>query len=399
MDLVADEALRQHGWRVFRSSWRDRVIPMTGQGAKLQRVKIGEAYPVEGVVEGAAVPIEARGVELVTKSASLERLERLAIGQALGLSKVLYTQIVSVTGNPDPVNSQEETWEIGIAPFDGFITEININQQSVGTGQAFAIRTSAGQTMFQSSQFTTPSPFLTGVEPDLARGHLVSIFQEPLILRHLRLPIYSGDRIIIAIEEPPFFAAGTAMLEGSLVMEAFVSGSLSAAATASMFRAATSQSARASADAANMNARLKIEQEKTRRIQVQNEADLAKIRAIAGARQALARAAPPAAPPRVPTPPRTPLEGEGKTFVSAWNPSFGYIGYLIPDPPRGGRVNVFDNKYSVFDITGKLTEQGPIIPVASDQDIPPGARLSAVTKGVLSPAQIQDNARRVAGLF
>ena len=108
------------------------------------------------------------------------------------------------------------------------------------------------------------------------------------------------------------------------------------------------------------------------------------------ARQLASRAPTPPPPPRVRPAPAEPPAGAGQTFVSAWNPSFGSIGYLVPDPPRGGKVNVFDNTYTVWDITGKNVGSGPIIPVASDGDIPPGARISPIRGGVppkgLTPA-------------
>jgi hypothetical protein len=66
-------------------------------------------------------------------------------------------------------------------------------------------------------------------------------------------------------------------------------------------------------------------------------------------------------------------------------PNENSIGYLVPTPPRGGKVNTFGDEYSVFDITGKLIDRGKVELVRSQDQIPPSSRLSPNIRTTLSP--------------
>jgi len=192
---------------------------------------------------------------------------------------------------------------------------------------------------------------------------------------------------------------------GILGFEGFILARPGSQAASSMFGALTIEARRAATEAAAQSSRFSIEVERTRRAEIEAKArvDVAAIKAAPAPPSGgfignpynsillnpqfaptLARQAPrPAPPPRViPPKPESP-EGTGKTFVSAWNPSFGSIGYLIPDPPRGGKVNVFDNRYTIWDISGRNVGQGPIEPIRSDAEIPPGARISPIRGGTV----------------
>jgi len=382
--LIANENLRQHGWRVFRSSTRDRNIPLTGAGRALQRVRIAEALPVLNVYEGVAIPLDERIARAAEAQAVADVARPKAEGLGLGESKSIFFNLVTVTGNPDPVNANDEFFEVGIAPFDGFISELIFNTSIAGVALGYAFRTSAGQSVFSGRDFFVPAPFTPGFAPDYIRQMLEGIISPIMQLTDLRVPVYAGDRIIIAVRETPFFAVGQGLAAGVIGLESMIMGNLSARATVSAYSASAADGARAAREAAANQAKLDIEREKTRRVQIEQEAMTARLHVAANVKAVEQRSPAPAPVPRVVAPKPAPPDGTGKTFVSAWNPSYGMIGYLIPDPPRGGKVNVFDNKYSVFDITGRLTEQGPIVPVRSDQDIPPGAQLSPVRSGMLS---------------
>jgi hypothetical protein len=393
MELAQDENLRQQGWRVFRSSTRNRMIPLTGSGAKLQRIKIQEAFPVAGVFEGAAASDELREVVANTKAAAMARSkggEDVATGVMQYFSMILHNRVAgAVNGVP-----LDELFIVGTAPFDGWLREISADGTGGDQGGfRLAVRTSGGGTLFKGFDQTDLAAFTEFCEPDFLPLDARGTGNYVIDLRAGKVPCYAGDQIIVVLRNTNGKAVNASRARVQIGIEAVIFGSLSQRISGATLGLSMSQAAAANRQAAADALRLQIEQEKTRRQMLADEAALARINAVAGARLAEARLPAPSPAPRAKPAPREIPEGTGKTFVSAWNPSYGNIGYLIPDPPRGGKVNVFDNKYSVFDITGKLIEQGQIIPVATDQQIPPGARLSAVSKGTLSPAMALDLAR------
>ena len=393
MDLVQDESLRQQGWRVFRSSWRDRNVPLTSPSKVLQRIKIATAFPVEGVTEGAAAPVDLREAVSGARAAALLRTaggEDVALGVMQYFSTILHNRVAgAVNGVP-----LDEEFIIGVAPFDGWLKEISADDTGGDQGGfRIAVRTSGGGTLFKGFDQTDLLLFTEFLEPDFLPFDARGTGNYVIDLRNGKVPVYAGDQIVVVLRNTNGKAVNASRARVEIGIEAVTFGSLARRASNANLSLSMSQANAANRAVAADQLRLQIEQEKTRRQVLADQADLAKIQAIAGAKLAAARAPVPAPPPRAVRPPREPLDGEGKTFVSAWNPSFGCIGYLIPDPPRGGKVNVFDNKYSVFDITGKLVEQGQIQPVRTDQDIPPGARLSAVSSGVLSPAMALELAK------
>jgi hypothetical protein len=412
MDLERNSELRRHGWRVFRSASRDKLIPSSAVGRVLQRVKIAQAYPVEGVEEGASVSLESRLALQNARSVSAAAAERQASDRPLGVSQYMAYTITTQTGNPDPVNAANEEFVVGLAPFDGFITEAFLELQGGAVAQGMAFRTSGGQTMFTTRDFSAFAPGAPGAEPDMLPVIDLNFNPGVVTLRNLKVPVFSGEQVILVAKLGPAFGVGLQIGAGILGFESFILARPGSAAELSMFGALTVEARRGAREAISNDVKLKIEQERTRREMEKQQGMTARAqieaapRAPAGSfqgnptqpfefsasamRALQSRSAPPPPPPRVPPPPKEPAPGEGLTFVSAWNPSFGSIGYLIPDPPRGGRVNVFDNRYTVWDITGKQVDQGAIIPVPSSGDIPAGARLSAVARGTLSAALAAD---------
>jgi len=403
MELDDNEALRSQGWRVFRSSSRDRVIPASGLGAQLKRIKIHEAFPVASVGVGA----EAVGLEERSERAR-DFAERGAAAVEVGADRPLgLTQYIPFAAWRDPnifaiTNGVETSTVIGIAPFDGFLSELLFAVGGVGT-MNFAIRSSGGQTMFTAIDDASASALVLSLAPDFTDIVTSIPAGVPTTLRNLRMPVFAGEELTFVSRIPLDPGAGTQLLNGILGFESFVLAPSGTKVAASQFLALTAASREGAREAGTNANRLAVERERTERVRLETESrrEVARLAVEArqvgqrnltnpfnnvllsesALRQLASRSAPRAPAPRVPAPPRVPLEGAGKTFVGAWNPSFGSIGYLIPDPPRGGRVNVFDSKYTIWDISGRNVGSGQIVPVRSDGDIPPGARLSQVARG------------------
>jgi len=408
MMSAENEALRVKGWRVFRSSSRDRVIPGTGAGAHLQRIKISEALPVEGVFEGVAQPVEARNVAADLRAQAEAKARAAAAEIPLGVTRHIVYDLTTQVGNPDPVNFGEETFVIGIAPFDGFLTEMFLQLQGGAVVQGIAFRTTTGQTVFSTRDFSAIVPGFGGAEPDFLMPFDLNVTPAPFQLNRLKVPVYAGEEVFAVVRLGPAFPAGSQIGAGVIGFEGFILARPGSAAAQAQFGSLSAAARQAATEATKWAGMLALEREKTtratevERLKTERAAIVSQPRQASGGfignpyetpritdamTNAVQRQAPtPPPPPRVVRPPATPPEGTGLTFVSAWNPSFGSIGYLIPDPPRGGKVNVFDSKYTIWDITGKNIGEGQIIPVATDQDIPPGAKISAIRSGVKSQA-------------
>lgn len=408
MTLELNEALRLQNWRVFRSATRDHLIPQTGPGAKLQRIRINEAVPSGGTEFGIALTLEERQAIANQRKLDLALAQAESASKSIGVTKFIHVLARTTIANPSAVDTFDEIIEVATAPFDGFITEFGAVEPFGADLLGMAIRTSGGESMFRSFSNYAAGMAQSVVPPDfLSFAYFISVGSERT-LRNLHMPVFAGESIFFvsrvrggaaAFQQFPFVILG---------FESFTLAKAGSAAAVSAFGAIASASRLASSEAANQANQLGLAQEKTKQLQIQQSA-LTERAKLAVARpgpgpgfmvnpfgslpfsesalqQLASRRAIPPPPPRVPPKPSAPPEGAGKTFVSAWNASAGYIGYLIPNPPIGGRVNVFDNTYTIWDITGKNVGQGPIEPVTSDAQIPPGARVSPVKGGSLSPA-------------
>lgn len=404
MNLARDEALRVRGWSVFRSASRDHIIPQTGAGAHLLRIKIASALPVVGVMEGVAVPDAERERAAQEREKAVARARAAAEGIPLGVSRHIAYDLVTQVGNPDPVDFGEEEFVIATAPFDGFLTEMFLQLQGGGVVQSIAFRTTSGQTVFATRDFTPVVPGFGGAEPDFLPVPDLNFTPAPFQLQRLKVPVFAGEEVKAVVRLGALFPAGAQIGAGVIGFEGFILARQGSQAAVSQFGALTSAALTAAREAARQSSELAIERERTRRaLEVERlrteRAQLLVKQASPGGRYtmnpfnevltvregaaALERRAPTPPPaPRLLEAPPEPPSGEGKTFVRAWNPAGGSVGYLVPNPPPGGRVNVFDSRYTIWDASGRMVDSGAIIPVRSDQDIPAGARISRTLGGV-----------------
>lgn len=392
MDAERNSALRFHGWNVFRSSSRDHMIPSVSPGRVLQRIRIAEAFPVRGVEEGA----EAASLDLRAQiaAAGAERRSRVTGAEDIPLGQMQYIPAL-LRNTVATINNVavDEEFVIGIAPYDGYITEFiaNRNASDFG-GQRVAIRTSSGGTMFRSfdnNVGVTPSPFM---EPDFIPFDYAGTGIFGPELRRGKVAVFAGDQIIAVLRNTLAGAVGAARLFVTVGIEAVVLGSAGSRASLSAFSASAAQQAKANRDAAAAADRLAIERERTRRLELEIQGKIALADKLGAKSKAESRKAPEPPPAPYKDTPFTPTDGAGKTFVSAWIPNENSIGYLIPTPPRGGKVNTFGDEYSVFDITGKLIDRGKVELVRSQDQIPPASRLSSNIRTTLSPDTRQSQA-------
>lgn len=398
--------LRERGWRVFRSSTRDHLIPLTGQGAQLQRVRIGEAFPVRGLGVGAEATTGERreAVREARRASESQARDRVAAelpGETVGLA----ISASNPTANPGPAGTLvDDELLVGFAPFSGFISEVDLILSGASLAPVLvAIRTGSGGTVFRGGE--TFSPVTQNVPPEPDFLVLVDVVQART-LRGLRTDVLAGEQIFVVIRTQGLAGGNSVELYGTIVMRSTEGIDVAARVqlgTSSAVRAADRAALR---ESIAQSGRLAIEREKTKRAGLEAEARVSVAALTASARAARASGPmanpfqellvaekfaerertlrPPPAPPRIPPPPPSPPEGTGRTFVPAWMPSAGSIGYLVPTPPRGGKVNVFDGRFSVFDLSGKLVETGTVANIRSDGDIPPGARITPRT-GVALP--------------
>lgn len=390
MSLNQDEALRQQGWRVFRSASRDHQTPLVGADRKLMQFRIREAFPVLGVTEGAqAISLEERAANAEAAAALRAKTLRTPIPEA---DRV--TRHISLNwGNRAavPAAGSEEEIDLIVAPSDGFITELIWQSVVSATTWLLALRTDTGESVFLRGLAQNPAPFPAG-GPDFVNplGFNPALFYSVSVTK-CRVPVRSGERIFAVMRMPGPTPVNTNLVEMVMGFE-FADVSLSRKLTLEQSVARAVESAKFEVRGLSQtvaNARKAADEELKRIAGQLAESSAAVLKAGAAAAKRVSVVKQPV-PPKVPRPAPELPAGSDKTFVSAWNPSFGNIGYLIPDPPRGGRVNVFDNKYTVWDITGKMVSQGPIEPIATVEDIPPGAMISPVRGGVKSPAMRVD---------
>lgn len=403
LTLEDNRDLQARGWRVFRSATRDHLVPITGVERVLQRIRITEALPVAGVRVGAeALGEEQRAEVRSARERVVEEVTRLARERPTGETSTLSFSVSNVTPNPGPAgNVVDDVLFVGSAPFSGFITEVTL--QSI-TGGLFptliAIRTGSGASLFLGGQTFSPLSQNINHTPDFI---LVTTDDKAMSLRRVRVPVLAGEEVFVVVRTQGLAAPGSVDVFGTLTFESAEGAPVGARAALSAIGANRAAVAAATRQAFIMTKQLELERERTARAVELARLKVEQARALAEARRPayapvanpfqqlllradaqalLQRAAPPPPPPpRVPPPPEKPPEGAGKTFVSAWLPQAGAIGYLTPTPKRGERVNVFDGKYTIWDVTGKKVGEGPVEMVSSAAGIPPGARISRELPG------------------
>lgn len=398
MDLLQNEALRSKGWSVFRSSTRDRVVPGTGAGRTLQRIKINEAFPVGDVEVGAAVSTDERARVASLRGQAFKSSLDSAESRPVGVSTYLPFTVTTVNAALPAAVPNDHLVPVAVAPYDGFITELVVVTGTSGNVGAFAFRSTSGQTMFRSGGNRVPLAGAPSLLPDFCDLNTFGGSNDPITLRNLRMPVFAGDILTCVFRENTGVGAGIPVMTGIIGFEAFVLARPGSQASQSQFMALNTAAIVSARETATMSNRIDLEREKTRRAEIEAESRVRvaalnaegkrpsgqgmfnpfnNVLVMAGAQDKLQSRAPaPPAPPRIPAPKPEPPEGSGQTFVPAWLPSASSIGYLVPDPPRGGRVNVFDGKYSVWDVSGKLVSQGTVQTVPSGGEVPPGARIS-----------------------
>ena len=389
--------MREQGWRVFRSASRDHLTPATGVGQQLQRITLREALPVREAAGGLSVSLEARLAERAGEQVAMTEqqalLRRATEERGISWQRVCWGEDVSgLFGNVTRTLC-------GTVPFDSLISEVVFIVHG-GAGSIGSARVEFDNygTLF-SGAGTNSVGFPTDTVAPQSFANLLSD-SAVVALRGLRWFVGGGSRIFVDVVN----GGGGFITRAQVIL---VGEALSPAQRQVVTRPDVVPLGEIiSLRRADAEARLRKQQELIDAAVQRKRDELAfqeqRIAAIkeVGARQferAVGRVSPlglppqvvlqmrppsPPSPPRMRPPPPEPPEGAGKTFVSAWNPSFGSIGYLVPTPPRGGKVNVFNERYTIWDITGKNLGQGPIIPVRSDAEIPPGARISRDRGGV-----------------
>lgn len=397
-ELIRDELIRLHGWDCFRSSSRDHMVPFTSGGRVLQKIKINASLPSGDVQVGVVLSDEeraARAAAQVEAARSLRQTQAEPLGIMQYFSfNVTNTNAGAVFGEP----TDSET-VIGIASYDGWLKEIDLDANSSGaTRPAVAIRTSSGMTWFKGfsdQNFPVSSEFLA---PDFVQMNRTSFADARVHLTNGKVPVYAGDEIIIVLRDFNNTPAGVLDCIGLIGLEHVILARPGSQAAESQYRVLNTAAINAARDASNNAGRLALEREKTRRAEIEAQARV-KVAELAqqnkrpagvpmnnpfnqvllepGSQPTLQRRAPVVPPkPILEAPPAQAEGGKGKTFVSAWTPNDNSIGYLIPDPPPGGKVNVFDGKYTIWSASGQNLGSGPVENVRTDADIPANSRIS-----------------------
>lgn len=392
MDEKQNSALRYAGWNLFRSSSRDHVVPGVSPGRKLQRFRIDEAAPARGVMEEAvAVSLEQRQAAASVLS---QRRSSVSGGEDVitGEMKYFVGRISNDVVTPPNVPTDFPII-VGVAPFDGYLTEFNATGLgSDNFGISVAVRTSSGGTLFTSFEGPDTLVDVDFIEPDFFPVHFAYSAAGSGVLRRGRVPIFAGDQIILVMRTVTAFAIRGADVLCTVGLEGVNLGRVGSRVASASFDSSIRFNAAANREAAAASARLALEREKTRRLELEIQGKLALADKLGTRSKVETTKAPPPPPAPYKASPFTPQDGAGKTFVPAWMPNENSIGYLIPDPPRGGKVNVFGDRYSVFDLTGKLVSQGPVELVRSQDQIPPSSRLSSNVRTTLSPDTRQSQA-------
>lgn len=360
---------------------------------------MAEALPVSGVmVGGEALSLSDRAALAEQRTSLVAKVQSSADDRRLGLTRALVYNLYSVTGNPSNSVAAVEEIPLFTVPFDGFITEVNLELSGGATPYALGFKTSSGQSFFSTLDMGVVIPTGGTPEPDMLPLGAYSITNSRLELRNLRVPVFGGEQIIARALENPLFPGGAQMGSGVMVCEAYLFAQPGSAAAMSQFGALLTQTARANSDAQRYASQIEIERERTRRAQLEAQAriEVAKLAAqkpvqasntglnpfnlvlADRAAQSRVQSRAPVLPPPQPAfaPPSATLDGAGKTFVAAWAPTANSIGYLVPNPPPGARVNVFDGKYTIWGASGAKLGEGLVENVRTDAEIPAEARVS-----------------------
>jgi len=383
------------------------MIPVTGSGRTLQRIALKAVLPVAGVGEGVVLSAEERAA-----IAAMQASRRAGVGtgeaQPLGIMQYLHFTVSNT--NPglvlgDPVDSEHI---IGVAPFDGWMREVLLDGTLSGaTLPSVAIRTSSGGTWFRSfedGQFPITTEFL---EPDFGRLNFPFPTGQRVELRGGKVPVYAGDQILVTLRDQNATPAGVLFVAGYIGFESVVLARPGTQAATSQFLALNTAAINAARDQASNAGRLALEREKTKRAALEAEARVKVAQlaletkraasvpmanpfnrvAVSQRGQQLQQARQPVTVPQPAfgseAPPST--SGKGKTFVSAWMPNQNSIGYLIPDPPPGGKVNVFGDTYTIWSASGQNLGQGKVELVRNESEIPAESRVSRNLGVSLSP--------------
>lgn len=403
LDPEVNRALRDQGWRVFRSSTRDHLVPVTGLGRTLQRIVFARVLPDPTVREGIALSTEEQAQQARLREGAFKELTA-TVDQPLGIMKYIHFDVTNQDAGVLLGAPTDSEIEVGVAPFDGWLREVLLDGSNSGaTLPHVAIRTSGGGTFFQSFSQNVSPDTTSFLEPDFVRLNTAQIQDRRVILRGGKVPVFAGERIFVVLRDINQTAAFILRVVGSVGFEAVILARAGSAAAQSQFLAligeerAATRLASAQATAVQIESiRLAQEREKTERAKVAAQAaqvtprsstfdvfnPFQQVLTLESAQPTVQRAASPPPPaPRVIPPKPAPPEGAGKTFVPAWVPTTGSIGYLIPEPKAGQRVTVFDNKFTVWDVTGRAVSSGPVEMVSAAQGIPEGSRVSRELRG------------------
>lgn len=406
--LEENEALRLRMWSVFRPGIRDHVVPMTSLGRVWQRFQVREAWgvpsaeqaiaaavvagaassgaraaavgaPVGEAAVGAAAPAVARaGVAAAVAARSPEERARAREereralrprvaeeGPVLRQTQYLYFEL-----NSDPVtvaNVEDQVHEIGVAPYDGFLTEVVIEEFGSSGERLVALRTESGQSFATAtSNIAYGNPWLDP-RPDFFDAERLAqtfVVGGRSVLRS-NVPVRAGERIYLVMRLAGLPLGGTMTVTGMVGVEAARAVGVGAAAVRQTVREQQVEVER-------------IVRRVVQRVPVVEEVPVAVPVERGG------RVVPPRPALRL-GPPAPPAGGEGLTFVEAWMPQAGAIGYLVPTPPPGARVNVFGDRFTIWDGSGRKVSEGTVQVVRSEQDIPEGARRSRSLGVVPSP--------------
>lgn len=397
-ELILNEELRLDGWDVFRSSSRDHMIPMTSGGRALQRIKMAEALPTLGVIQGVAVSDEERAAFAAARDrAESEVLGRMSRGGAIE-TRYRYFVISNLTAVA--VGIGEEEVEIALAPFTGVVNEVGFHTVGIGGSAVIALRTDNGVSFFKSESNDGFASVGVDCGPDFVNPFLIGVNNSTprSELKNLRIPVISGERVLMVLRMPAPTAIGGVAIEGYIGFSTGSVGSFDQRVLSSVVDARHERSVDADRAARELEARLAIEREKTRRVQLEADArikaaqlalegrrvkgireqatinELLSQRAAQERLRSRAPVVPP--PPAFAAPPAQATGGKGQTFVQSWMPQQGALGYMIPDPPPGGRVNVFNDRYTIWDQFGGKVGEGPVQPVQNTSQIPQDARMS-----------------------
>jgi len=376
MDLVPNAQLKARGLMVFRSSSRDRLIPLTSLRSVAQRIRLNEAAPAAGVGVGEAVLSEAeiKARQEAQQEVTVRLRNKVQQGaQSMGVRQEVQTNIPTV-GGPGIVIG-ENRFLVFTAPSDGWV--VSVAHNFGGNQNRLALRTTSGRTFFIGRGGSNNVGNTPNLDPDFTELATVA---PNWGTENVRIPVLAGEDITAVFDSVAATPDTQHIGFVKLIFEYAVGGVSQSDAFGADFgevRIAMRQQAEQASRLANDQLRLEIERERTRRAQIEAAARASRVAELPQAAPKVKSRAPVQPPPLfVSEPPTAEGGGKGKTFVSAWMPSNGYVGYYIPDPPAGGRVNVFDGRYTIWDVSGRNVGSGPVEWVRQDQQLQEGTRIS-----------------------